>query len=97
MIERLLDLLHAGGVYRVADLARELDTTPALVEAMLENLERMGYLRRTDGGASGQWCRGTEVRKSLGGCEGCALAGACAAAGSRVWSLTGRASAIGDK
>jgi len=89
MIERLLDLLRAGGVRRIADLARELETTPALVEAMLDGLERMGYLRRMDGSEHG--CGGAET-KNREGCAGCALAGACAVAGSeRVWSLTEKA------
>ena len=76
MLDRLLGLLRAGGTRRVADLARELETTPALVEAMLEGLARMGYLRRVGG-------------ECAGGCTGCSLAGRCAAAESgQVWALT---------
>jgi DNA-binding IscR family transcriptional regulator len=76
MLNRLLELLRAGGTHRVADLARELETTPALVEAMLEDLDRMGYLKRV-GGECG------------GGCAGCSLAGLCTTGeGKRVWTLT---------
>ncbi len=76
MLDRMLELLRAGGTHRVADLARELDTTPALVEAMLEDLGRMGVLKRV-GGACGD------------GCSGCSMAGACAAGGNgQVWTLT---------
>lgn len=83
MLERLLNLLHTGGVRRLTDLARELDTTPVLIEAMLERLEQMGYLRRVGGEAEGQTCGET--------CAGCALAGLCAAAGcGQVWVLTGK-------
>lgn len=32
------------GTYRVADLARALDTTPELVEMMLEDLARQGLI-----------------------------------------------------
>ena len=76
MLDRLLELLRMGGTHRVTDLARELDTTPVLVEAMLEDLGRMGYLKRVDG-ACGE------------GCDGCSLVGSCTAGdGGRVWTLT---------
>ena len=76
MLNRLLELLRAGGTYRVADLVRELDTTPALVEAMLEDLGRMGYLKRVGGACGGK-------------CAACSLAGLCTAAGGgQVWTLT---------
>ncbi len=76
MLNRLLELLRAGGTHRVIDLARELDTTSALVEVMLEDLGRMGYLKRV-GGACGD------------GCGGCSLVGSCAAGGNgQVWTLT---------
>jgi hypothetical protein len=45
MLSRLLELLREGGTHRVSDLARELDTTPELVETMLEDLERMGHVK----------------------------------------------------
>jgi len=78
MLSRLLELLRAGGTHRVADLARELDATPELVEVMLEDLCRMGYLKQV-----GEECGG--------GCAGCSLAGLCAAGnGGRVWTLMER-------
>ena len=76
MLNQLLELLRAGGTRRVTDLAHELDTTPMLVEAMLEDLGRMGYLRRV-GGTCGE------------GCGGCSLAGLCSVgSGGQVWTLT---------
>jgi len=76
MLNKLLALLRAGGTHQVADLARKLDTTPALVEAMLQDLARMGYLKQVSGGCAG-------------GCSACPLAGLCAAGeGERVWTLT---------
>ncbi|MCP4610374.1 MAG: hypothetical protein GY845_16810 [Planctomycetes bacterium] len=76
MLNRLLELLRVGGTHRVVDLARELDTTSALVEVMLEDLGRMGYLKRV-GGECG------------GGCGGCSMAGSCAVGGGgQVWTLT---------
>jgi len=78
MLDRLLALLRAGGTHRVADLARELETTPGLVEVMLEDLVRMGYLNPV-GGECGE------------GCAGCSLAGLCATGkNGRVWALAER-------
>jgi len=75
MLDRLLELLRAGGTHIVGDLARELDTTPELVEMMLEALGRMGYLKRL-GGECG------------GGCGACSMAGLCSVgSGGEVWAL----------
>jgi FeoC like transcriptional regulator len=76
MLECLLGLLRAGGTYRVGDLASALGTSPELVEAMLESLQHMGYLK-TVGDACTQ------------ACSGCPLAGACGAnASGKIWTLT---------
>lgn len=75
MLERLLDLLQAGGTRSVDDLARVLDTSPELVQAMLENLGRMGYLKAIDGACNTQ-------------CGGCPLACSCGVgAGGKAWTL----------
>jgi hypothetical protein len=53
-----------------------------LVKAMLEDLGRMGYLKRV-GEACGD------------GCGGCSLAGSCAAGGNgQVWTLTVQKDAV---
>ena len=76
MLNRLLELLRSGGTRRVADLAGELDTTPELVEVMLEDLCRMGYLKRVGGACDGK-------------CAACPMAGLCAAGGDeQLWALT---------
>jgi hypothetical protein len=81
MLSQLLELLRAGGTRRVADLARELDTTPALIEVMLEDLTRMGYLERMGGDCTEE-------------CGTCPMAGLCAAGSSlkegsgQLWVLT---------
>jgi Mn-dependent DtxR family transcriptional regulator len=78
MLDKLLELLQSGGTHRVADLARELETTPALVEAMLEGLCQIGYLKRMSGNCAE-------------GCAGCSLAGLCAAGkGGQVWTLANK-------
>ncbi|MBN1953941.1 MAG: Lrp/AsnC family transcriptional regulator [Anaerolineae bacterium] len=76
MLERLLGLLRDGGSYHIAGLAQALDTTPALVRMMLEDLARRGYLRSVGAKCNGQ-------------CNGCALAGLCAVGtDGQVWALT---------
>lgn len=63
----------------MADLARELDATPELVEMMLEDLCRMGHLKRI-GGECGEKC------------AACPMAGLCAAGGAgKLWALTDKA------
>jgi predicted ArsR family transcriptional regulator len=76
MLERLLSLVGQGGVHRYADLARQLDVTEELLEQMLQDLARMGYLRPLADGCEAQ-------------CAGCPLTKTCALGGpTRVWALT---------
>jgi predicted ArsR family transcriptional regulator len=63
MLERLLEMLRAGGTHRVSDLARALDATPALVEMMLEDLARAGYVK--------------PVATCTESCASCPLASSC--------------------
>ena len=81
MLNRLLELMRVGSTHRVAELARKLDTTPALVEAMMGDLVRMGYLRRMGGDCHER-------------CAGCSLACSCTAGtGGQAWVLTERGEA----
>jgi DNA-binding Lrp family transcriptional regulator len=81
MLNRLLELLQQGGTHRMVDLARELGTTPELVEMMLNDLCRMGYLKRVRGECSEE-------------CRTCPMADLCAAgSGGRLWVLAGEGSA----
>ncbi len=76
MLERLLEMLRSGGTYRVEDLAQALNVTPELIAMMLEDLGRMGVLKR--------------VQASCGGaCATCPLGGACAVGDKSglVWTL----------
>jgi predicted ArsR family transcriptional regulator len=76
MLDRLLSLVSQGGVHSYADLARQLDVTEELLEQMLQDLARMGYLRSVAEGCEAQ-------------CAGCPLAETCAVGGpTRVWTLT---------
>jgi len=76
MLERVLQAIAAGGALSLAELARQLDVAPALLEAMMENLEKMGYLQALEGGC----------QKA---CGSCASKGICAMiGGGKVWSLS---------
>jgi Mn-dependent DtxR family transcriptional regulator len=78
MLERLLQTLQAGGTHTLAGLARELETSETLVEMMVEELARMGYLA-----AAQESC--TEH------CAGCHTVAPCVVGGAtRVWTLTDR-------
>ena len=74
MIEQLLRLLAQGGLRSYQDLAAALSVSPPLLEAMLENLARLGYLRAVDSCA--------------GQCHGCGTSGCSAAGPAHVWALT---------
>lgn len=69
MLNRLLELLQQGGTSRIRNLADRLGTTPQLVEAMLDDLARMGYLTRISTGCSDK-------------CTACPLSNMCVAGGS---------------
>ena len=76
MLERLLSLVRQGGVHSYADLARQLDVSEELLEQMLEDLARMGYLRSVADGCEAH-------------CAGCPMTEPCAIGGpTRVWTLT---------
>jgi len=76
MLDHLLRIMAQGGVNDYGDLACKLNVSAGLLDQMLEDLSRMGYLR-----ALGEDCGET--------CEGCPLAAQCKVRGQgRVWVLT---------
>lgn len=77
MLERLIREVRTGGTLQPAALAARLRVSPAMVQMMLEDLERMGRLARveTDCGAA---------------CGGCPVANMCVPRGDgkgRVWMV----------
>jgi hypothetical protein len=64
MIEKLLYEIRRGGPLELKTLASHLGTSPEMVTAMLEHLQRLGYIQ-----PYGETC-GT-------GCGGCAFSQAC--------------------
>ncbi len=88
MLERLLDLLAIGGVYTPGELAACLGVSDGLLDQMLTDLSRMGYLRQV-----GEMACAPSPAPASSSCGGCALVGTCAVgkSGGRVWALTGKA------
>ena len=77
MIEQLLRFLTDGGVHSYEDLAKRLSVSIPLLEMMLEELSRLGYLRPVDSDC------GTH-------CASCSI-GSCSITGpGRLWTLTDR-------
>jgi hypothetical protein len=76
MLHKLLRIVCSGGVHSLRQLAGQLDVSVALLETMIDNLARMGYLNPVKA-------------ECAGNCNGCPVAGACGIAGSgRMWALT---------
>jgi DNA-binding IclR family transcriptional regulator len=83
MLEALLRQLARGGLQSYHDLAAALSVPEPLLEAMLENLARLGYLQRVEG------CNRS--------CHGCS-SGSCSVQGQgRIWSLTERGLRAADR
>lgn len=80
MLFKLLELLSSDRTRSLDDLARTLNTTPEMVIAMLQELERMGYVRKVDLGCNEH-------------CESCAHNAACVRGSTgSVWIVATRAS-----
>ena len=78
MLERLLQIVQAGGTHTLGELARGLEVTEQLVEMMIEELARMGRIAPVRGGCAGH-------------CAACPVSGPCVVGGAtRVWTLTDR-------
>jgi predicted ArsR family transcriptional regulator len=77
MLEKLLNEIRAGGTLETGALAARLGTSPQLVEAMLEHLQRSGLIRAYDNCGDG--------------CQGCGLRDACGSQprrAPRLWQST---------
>ena len=81
MLEQILEVVAQGGIRSVQELAERLAVSPILLERMLEDLARLGYLRTVDAG-----CQGS--------CDGCAMGGCSVAGAGRVWVLTDKGARV---
>lgn len=72
MFEQLMNEIRAGGTLETGTLAARLGTSPQLVEAMLEHLQRAGLI---------------QPYVNCGeGCQGCSLRQACVKQSAiRIW------------
>ena len=77
ILEKLLQLVAQGGIQSYDDLTKYLSISQDLLEVMLEDLSRFGYLRSVDGGCGGH-------------CQSCTTGGCSIAGPSRIWSLTAK-------
>jgi len=77
MLEDLLKIVAEGGVYSYDDLTDQLSISQPLLEMMLQDLARLGYLR-----AAGASC----TRQ----CSSCPIGSCSIAEPSHLWSLTAK-------
>ncbi len=75
MLESLLQEIRNGGTLQPAALAGKLGVNVAMIEMMLEDLERRGLLSQLNDGCS------------TAACHGCAIAESCSSCGpkGRLW------------
>lgn len=74
-LQELLRLVAEGGVHSYEELAADLSVPVPLLEAMLENLARLGYLRLAEAACDQA-------------CESCPIGGCSVAGRGRLWVLT---------
>jgi hypothetical protein len=84
MLEQLLQLVARGGAHSYEDLIEYLSTSQPLLEMMLEDLVRLGYLRAVDGGCEGN-------------CAGCSVGGCSVTGPGRLWTLTDKGVRAGSQ
>lgn len=78
MLERLLALLREGGARTYPELAKAIGVSEELLDALLEDLSRMGYIKPV-----AQACEGA--------CANCPMSGVCAVGErGKVWTLTAK-------
>jgi hypothetical protein len=94
-----LSLLATGGVHTPAELAGELGVSEGLLEQMLADLSRMGYLRLASSPTCPPLPNGHFVPNGhFAPCAQCPLSSTCAVTGpgTRVWTLTDKALQMGE-
>jgi predicted transcriptional regulator len=80
MLNKLLDLINQGGSLTPNSLARQLDTTPTMVEMMIEELTRRGMLKVSE----------FEKNCDSESCGYCYLSKTCHSNTQRVWTSTSK-------
>lgn len=80
MLKELLQYVARGGLHSTRDLLEHFSISEEMLEAMLEDLGRMGYLRRV------------EVGCDAGHCASCSNKICSITGPGQVWSLTDKGS-----
>lgn len=62
MLEALLEKIRSGGSFETGVLAAQLGTSPAMVQAMLEHLQRGGYIQNYQ--TCGDACGGCNLKSA---------------------------------
>jgi Mn-dependent DtxR family transcriptional regulator len=76
VIEQLLTMIAEGGIHSYEELAQRLSISQSLLEAMLEQLSRLGYLSAVQNVGCAEHCSSCRV-------GGCSVMGA-----GHLWTLT---------
>lgn len=84
MIEQLLQTVGRGGVHSYEDLIARLAISQPLLEMMIEDLVRLGYLRPEDGGCESH-------------CAGCSIGGCSVTGPGRLWTLTDKGARAAER
>lgn len=76
MLQKLLTLISSGKTHSLKQLAQDMNVSEALVDTMLDELVRRGYLQVVS-------------QKCGGDCRHCmAISTCCISAAGRIWVLT---------
>lgn len=80
MLEKLLQLIEQGGSLTPVTLARQLNTTPGMVEMMMDELTRRGLLKATE------FSKNCDSES----CGACYLANTCHQNRQKIWMTTNK-------
>ncbi len=85
MLERVLSIVAQGGIHTRGELAQRLNVSEELLEQMIEELVRMGYLKPVVGDCNDR-CAGCPFPQGY-----LRIAAECAIGGAgRIWTLMGK-------
>lgn len=78
MLDQVLGILAQGGIHTKRELAQRLNVSEELLEQMIDELVRIGYLKPVVGDCDNR-------------CAGCPFAAECTiGGGGRIWTMTGK-------
>ena len=76
MLEQLLEMVAAGSMQSLDELAKQMDVPASMIDAMLGDLERMEFLNKLEASCDTA-------------CSGCPSQGMCSIiGGGTLWSVT---------